>query len=423
MNNSNAIKEHLDIHSRTSVLSVFLAVFFDMLAFALIIPVAAPLFFSEQDAFLGNAESTTRALLYGIGVAGFSLMQFFSLPILGAFADSRGRKLVLQLSLLGEAVAYVLAAVAIQQAMPILFILARILSGSVSAVTTIGYATLADISTNATKARNFGLVGAAFGLAFIIGPPLGGFFSNPQQSEYFSFSTPFYMAAVVSLFNGMASFLYFRETLPINTTVQFSIFQGMQYIAKTWQSVAFRRIFLGVFFAAFGFTFFTQFFQVFLLQKFSFNQQDIGKLFGYLGLWIVFSQTGLLRLLVKYFYAGTIVFVALPLLALSVLWLLGIENSVLLYVIVPCIALAQGVALPSMNVLVSNTASAHEQGGTVGSGQSVQALAQGIPPLIGGMVVAYGEGYPLLLSVFFTIIAWWSISPFRSETRISDHQK
>ncbi len=154
------------------------------------------------------AESSQGAWLYGCFVASYALMQFLFAPILGNLSDAYGRRPVLLISLLGSAIDYVLLAFA-----PNLFWLfvGRIISGITGANITAANAYIADVSTPENRARNFGLVGACFGLGFIIGPAVGGLLGD------YGLRYPFIAAAILTGLNWLYGCFVLPESHRLET--------------------------------------------------------------------------------------------------------------------------------------------------------------------------------------------------------------
>lgn len=192
---------------RGALAFILLTVLLDVLALGVIIPVLPGLI----GGFLGNDTEKT-SFWYGIFVAIWSLMQFLFSPFIGALSDRFGRRPLILLSNFGLGFDYVLMALAPN--LGLLFI-GRVVSGITAATIPTAYAYIADVTPPEKRAGAFGMVGAAFGLGFILGPALGGMLGgiNPHL--------PFWIAAGLSLLNAMYGLFVLPESLPRNRRASF----------------------------------------------------------------------------------------------------------------------------------------------------------------------------------------------------------
>lgn len=401
------------------LLPIILTVFIDLLGATIVIPILAPLFLDLQHGIMPIDFSTItnkavqlpaimrdRTILFGFLIAAFPLAQFFGAPLLGSWADRAGRKKVLTISLIGTFIGYVLFAIGVHYKLLWLLFFSRILDGFTGGNISIAYSAISDLSTPDTKTRNFGLVGMAFGLGFIIGPFLGGKLSDPSIVHWFNFETPFWFSAILCLINIILVIWLFHETLAQKSNKPASLFQGFENIIKAYARPQLRIMFLIVFLLSFGFNIFTQFLQVYLIQKFSFNQSQIGDYFAYIGLWIAFTQGFLTRKLSKKWAPANLVSIFTFTLSIALAMLLLPNQVYLLFMLSPLVAMSQGIMSPNLQTLVSNSGRADEQGEILGINQSVQSLAQAIPPIVAGYMVSINIHLPILLSSLFTLMAW-----------------
>ena len=187
------------IARKPAVTFVFITLVLDVLGIGLIIPITPRLVETLQQTGVADASKT-----YGLLVALYSLMQFVGAPVLGSLSDRFGRRPVILLSLLGSGLDYFLLAWA-----PTLgwFFLGRIISGLTGANFAAASAYIADVSPPEKRAANFGLIGAAFGLGFILGPALGGLLGN------IGLRMPFVVAGVLTLLNTLYGWLVLPESL------------------------------------------------------------------------------------------------------------------------------------------------------------------------------------------------------------------
>lgn len=395
-----------NIQKKLSLPVIFSVVFLDMLGVSIVIPILAPLLISSNAFFDSSVIFQTRTIVLGFLLASYPLAQFFGAPLLGALSDNVGRKKILQLSQLGTLIGYLLFAVGIMTGDIVLLFVSRILDGFTGGNISIIYSSIADISDKKSKVKNFGLVGMAFGLGFIVGPYIGGKLSDPEILNWFTFATPFWISAILAFINIIMVQFLFIETLRHTIKTKLSLLTGMRNLKRAWRLVNLRTMFLVVFFIAFGFSFFTQFFQVFLIEKFQFNQSQIGNLFAYMGIWIAMVQGTLVRPLAKRFEPKQILSVTILCLSLVFPLYFFTTASWQLFFIVPLLAIFNGLTQPNTNAVVSNLSDQDSQGEIMGINQSINSLALFLPPLIAGLVASIHIYLPILLAAVSSFVAW-----------------
>ena len=389
------------------LLPIFLIVFVDMLGLSIVIPVIPAIFFNADSAFF-TAEITqqTRSIYYGFLIAAFPIMQFFGAPILGALSDRYGRKPLLQISQIGALIGYLIFAFALGWKSLFVLFIARMIPGFMGGNISIVYSAIADISEPKDKAKNFGLIGAAFGLGFILGPALGGILSDDQVVSWFSHSTPFFFTAALTLVNIIVVKFLFPETLKVKKKTAISWTIGVKNISKSFASPNLRRVFTVVILISLGFNFFTQFFSVLLIQKFAYTEANIGLLYGWIGIWLVITQGLIVRRMSGKVAPAKILKYSILALSLSLLVIIIPNQSYWFYILNPLIALSQGITSPNMTSIVSESASASEQGEIMGINQSMNALGAAIPPIIAGYLNALNGLLPILTGASLIFIAW-----------------
>lgn len=386
---------------------VFFTTFLDLLGVGIIIPIIAPLFLDAEHHLLPDHYSfSDRTMLMGVLISSFSFMQFFGSSFLGALSDRFGRKKILFASIAGTALGYVILATGIEWGMPSLLFAGRMLNGFCAGNLAVIYSAIADISTPEQKSKNFGLVGAAFGIGFVIGPFMGGQLADSSLVSWFTYATPFWVAAILSLFNLLLIALRFQETIQQIVKRSLNFTTGIRNLRTAFTHAQLRVVFLISFLFIFGFTFFTQFIQVYLIEAFAYSQADIGKLFAYMGIWIALTQGGIIRPISKRFTPLNTLRFSLILLATAMLSLLLPSISWQLFVVLPFVSIFQGLTSPNITATVSNLAGSDIQGEILGINQSVSAFAQLLPPLIGGVLVGWDIRMPIIGSAFFILMAW-----------------
>lgn len=282
---------------KNPLLAIFTTVFIDLVGFGILIPVF-PLLIAEQSPFRVTPDGwsfTQGLVMLGWLQAIYPFCTFIASPILGQLSDRFGRRPILAISIFGTSIGYVLFAIGISTAnLPLLFA-ARALDGFTGGNLAVANAAIGDISTNENRAKNFGFLGAAFGMGFIVGPYLGGKLSSPGVSFYglfdtpswFGATTPFWFAAIIAMLNCIAVLTTFPETIKekfhagrINAT------QSIQNVILGFRSERLRVVLLTGFLFSSGFTFFTTFFGIYLKNNFDFSASKTGDYFAIVGLFI-----------------------------------------------------------------------------------------------------------------------------------------
>lgn len=417
------------------MLIVFFTIFIDMLGVGILIPVIPQLLANPGSEYylLPNGWSIAQGLiLLGYLTASYPLAQFLATPILGQLSDKFGRKAVLGISLAGTALSYIIFAYAIfTRNIPLLFI-SRIFDGITGGNIAVAQAVISDITEPKDRAKNFGLIGAAFGLGFIMGPYIGGKLSDPAVFAGFDATTPFILATILSALNSLFVFTSLPET---NThqdkdkKIDWS--KSFHNIAKALNLKGLRPLLSVNFFFQGGFTFFTTFSAVFFLTNFQISQGNIGDYFAYIGLWIVITQMFVTRAFAKKFSESNImrwtllltgIFIGIQgfmnplsihgvtgwtLASTDTLYWFVHGNMLLPVLVVPFFAISMGLSQANMTALISKSADAKIQGEILGINSSVQALAQAIPAVLSGYIAAsLTPSAPIIVASIVIAFSW-----------------
>ncbi len=402
---------------------ILFTIFIDLLGFGILIPVI-PLLLADPRSpyYLLPAGFTVSQgyILLGFLTAIFPFMQFLAAPILGQLSDKFGRKPILAVSLMGTCLSYIFFAIGIiTKNIPILF-LARAFDGITGGNISVAQAAIADVSTPENRAKNFGFIGAVFGLGFIIGPYIGGKFSDPSIVSWFSAATPFWFAAILSFINVLSVIFMFPEThRMINKSTKILWNKSIHNIARAYTYGKLRVVFITVFLFSAGFSFFVTFFAVFLINKFGFNQGNIGDYFAFVGIWIAITQALITGFVAKRLKSDQVVKFAI----------IGTGVTMLMYflptiwwhllLIVPFFAVFNGLAQANITALVSNSVDNSIQGEILGINTSIQALAQAVPPALSGYIAAsLTAEAPVIVAAVVIIISGFTFLLFYKPIRI-----
>lgn len=390
------------------LISIFLTAFLDMLGIGIIIPIIPAIFYTKTAIHFTGIETTTQIRwTFCLLMASYSFMMFFGAPILGALSDRYGRKRIIQIALIGSAIGYSIFGFALSMQSLTLLFLSRLIPGFFGGSLSVLFSAISDVSSAEDKPKNFALVGMAFGLGFILGPVLGGILSDSDIVSWFTLSTPFVLATILALVNNIIVHFNFKETLKNKVYTPVSLNKGFKNIKKAFSSKNLRVLFTITFLSTLGFSFYTQFFSVFMYEKFAVTQKTVGLIFGWVGLWLIFTQGFLIRIINKKFNAFQILSVTMLIMG-SVIMIMIFPSSI--YGIMICnvfVAISQGLNSPNLLSIVSKQAEPNQQGEILGINQSMQSVAQFIPPIIVGF---FGESlatFPFIFGGGVIVLAWF----------------
>ena len=395
--------------NRRDLAIIAFTAFLNFTGLTLAIPIFTPLCLDQTGGIIALGTSIpVRTTILGFLLGIYPLCQFFTSPLLGAMSDRWGRKKILLFAIAGSLIGYLIMAVGILTESLFLAFLSRIVTGCFSGSLAVTQSAIADLSDETSRAKNFGLLGAAFGTSLFIGPALGGFLSDPTINARFNFATPFWLASFLTAVNFLQVAWQFSETLPPEKRrhVAAHPLVGPINIIKAFKTTTYRRMFLVVFALAFGFNFFTQFFQVYLIDQFATTRSQLGIVLSYLGIWSILTQAVLVRPISKRFTPVKILPISLLLLAAAFPALLMVKDFRMLFVVMIFIPLFNGLSSPNLTAVVCGLGGDKSHGEILGINQSVMAMAQFLPPLIGGYIVGQHFTMPLWITSGSILLAW-----------------
>lgn len=397
------------MNKKTTLKIIFFTIFLDLVGNGILVPVVPQLFANPDSPYfllLPGMPIKYGYILLGFLIASFPIAQFFAAPILGELSDKYGRKKILAISLFGTFISYAMFAFGVLiHNIPLLFI-SRFIDGVTGGNISVAQAAIADISTNKDRAKNFSMIGAAYGLGFIIGPFLGGILSNSGYISWFTMATPFWFASLLSLINTLFIVFYFAETHTDLSRKAIQWGKSLIHIYTAFTNGKLRTLFGTNFLYWSGFTFFATFFSVFLIDRFNFDQSDIGNFFAYAGVWIVLAQAVVSSYISQKFQELHILRWALILSAIFILAYYIPASVMGLLLVVPFFAITNGLTMANLPAIISRRAPRDIQGEVLGVNTSVQALAQSIPPILSGYVAAvWAPETPVFIAGMLVLLA------------------
>lgn len=433
------------------ILPIFVIVLIDLLGLTIIIPLL-PLYAVSLNA---------SPALIGVLGATYPVMQFIGAPILGRLSDQYGRKPILVISQIGTLVGFLLLGVA--NSLPLLF-LSRLIDGISGANIATAQAAITDSTTEKTRTQGLGLIGAAFGLGFIIGPVIAFIALALTNNNYHA---PAFVAAAFSFLSILLTIFWFKETLPAGERNRsgrkpsFSLAAMMQALRYPTVGV----LLVLMFGQQLVFGGFEQLLSLFTLNRLGMNASSNAIIFVYIGIIVVAVQGGLIGKWSRRYGDRRLIYAGLALLAVGLILLgltphqpvpwysqtavaqelsgnrtlpgetpptqniaLGLPDEsnkgwagfIWLAIVVVPASIGGGILSPAINSLITKRVQSDETGGILGISASFVSAANALAPLIGGALFqALGAGAPFvgggLLAVLMLFLAWQWVRPGREE--------
>ncbi|MFB6208961.1 MAG: MFS transporter [Candidatus Nanohaloarchaea archaeon] len=378
---------------------LFLTILAEVIGLGILIPIV-PLLFTEPSSqffMLGSGSITLGYILLGLTVGLYPLAQFFSTPILGELSDIYGRKRVIQLSVIGTIAATLIFAFGILKGSVAVLLASRALNGATGGLISVAQATIADVSEQNSKSKNFGIIGAAFGTGFIIGPFLGGVLSSDLY-PFLNPATPFFFAASLSALSLLYVSLKLRETSPMEKS-SINWKKPFSQVVKGLKLPGLKKLFGTSFFYFAGFAFYTTFLPVYLIKRFGFSQFQVGNTYLYLGVFILLTQLVIVPRLFKRCRETRVMPLTLFLTGFFILSLILAPEKVIFFGLLAFFAVNNSISMVSIQTLISNKAPEKDQGLALGTNRSVRAMATAFPAMLSGFAAALSNpGIPLVIA-------------------------
>lgn len=370
--------------------AILLIVFIDLLGFSLILPLLP--YYADK---YGASDTVT-----GLLVASYALMQLIGAPILGRLSDRFGRRPVLLVSVAGTAAGFLLLALAdpVAQFLSQTLVFAgtnaivigvlfasRMLDGLTGGNLSVAQAYITDVTDEKDRARGLGLIGAAFGLGFIIGPAVGGLLSQ------WGYAVPALAATALTLVNLGLIFAWLPESLSKARRAEIAAAPRAPFTPAAL-TAALRRPYSGSllttrFFFGLAFSMLQTIFALYALRRFNLTARDTGFVLAYVGVLSVVVQGFLVGKLTERFRDDVLISVAVGVMAVSLLgWAWAPSVPMMLLVLAP-IAAAGGLLNTLLSSTLTKAVHRDEVGGILGLGASIDSATRIIAPIIGGVLI------------------------------------
>lgn len=381
---------------------IFITMLIDIIGIGIIIPVIPKLL---QE--LNHSDISEAAQLGGWLAFAYAFTQFLFAPFMGSLSDRFGRRPVLLISLIAFSVDYLVLALAPTVAW--LFV-GRIIAGITGASISTAMAYISDVSTPENKAKNFGLVGAAFGIGFIIGPVIGGLLGQ------YGSRVPFYAAAILCFVNFVYGYFVLPESLSPEKRRAFE-WKAANPIGALARLKKFPQIILLV--AAMFFMYFASHavhgnWSFYTMYRYDWDERMVGLSLGAIGLLVALVQGGLVRFVNPRIGNGKSILLGFAFQAVGLTLIgLAVQDWMIFLFLIPYSL--GGLAGPAIQSEITNHVPANEQGQIQGTLASLNSATATIGPLVMTNIFYYFThdsapflfpGAPFILAAFLMIMAW-----------------
>lgn len=383
---------------------VFVTVLLDMLALGMIIPVLPALVVGLQ-----GGDTASAARIYGLFGVAWAAMQFIFSPIAGALSDRFGRRPVIIASNIGLGLDYILMAVA--PTLGLLFV-GRVISGITSASISTSYAYVADVLPPERRPQAFGILGAAFGIGFVLGPALGGVLGAADPR------LPFWVAAVLSLVNACYGILVLPESLSRERRSRFAWAKANP--AGSLRLLRSHPGLLGLagasFLGMFAHYVLPSTMVLYAMYRYGWNERDVGLALAAIGVSSIVVQAGLVRVVVRRIGERRAALIGLVFGSLGFLGYALAPSGAMFLAAIPLLAL-WGLYSPAAMGLMSRRVGAADQGKLQGANASLNGIAGMIAPVVFTWIFAafiapasrvHWPGMPFVLAAVLLAAAWFA---------------
>lgn len=370
---------------KASLGSLFAVIVLDLIGFGVVIPILP---------FFAEAYGASATML-GLILTSYAAMQFLFSPLWGRLSDKIGRKKVLLMTMAGSVIGMVILGLA-----PNLWVLflGRILSGVFGANISVATAYVTDVTSEANRAKGMGLIGAAFGIGFILGPALGGSLS------VYGYSVPLLTAAGLSFLNIFFAWWSLGESRPEGDGKRMRPFQVLadSEIFKMCALYLLYTIAITQLEATFAFL---------MMDRFNYDAQNVAYILVLMALIMVGVQGGLIRRLAPKYGERKLLLVGVVLLGAAFLFVPG--SPTVKFILIPlCVAsLGRGISQPSFLSLTSQLAEKSSRGAVMGVFQSSASLGRVLGPISAGALYDWHLPYPYYFAGLLLLIVFlWGLT-------------
>ncbi len=365
---------------------ILATVFVDILGFGIVIPIL-PYYLLEF-----GASPSIITFLFAI----FSFCAFLSSPFLGALSDRIGRRPVILLSIFSTAAGWFIFA----SANSIMFLfLGRIIDGLAAGNFTTAQSYLVDISKDENdRMSNLGIIGATFGIGFVLGPLIGGILSTVSHAF------PFFIAGIMALINGISALFILKES-NVHRNQSKLRYNPLFPLISAYKKVELRPLFLVWFLFSISFVMINSVFALFSQKVFGFDSFQTGMVFTIIGIVIIINQVFLLKKFWLHRFTQDQIQITMLILVSVGLLLIASENIILFFAALPFLGTSQAILRVIITNKAVNTIDSKKKGEIMGIIASIMTGAMVITPMFAGFLFETSSSLPFFVASFFSILA------------------
>jgi DHA1 family tetracycline resistance protein-like MFS transporter len=397
---------------------LFATLLIDMIGFGMVFPIIPVLFTdpSSPSFVLDGYSQGMQFLLAGAVTAVWGVIQFIAAPIAGELSDMLGRRRLLIPGVAVLGFSHLLFGIGVEIGSVGLLFFARAIAGIAAGNAAIAQATIADVTVPKDRAKSFGLIGAAFGIGFVLGPLLSGWIAGLSNDP----AMPFWIAGALGAVNVAFVAAFLPET---NTRVAakrpFKLWKGAANIVTAVRDAETRPLYATSFLYLLGFGFLPPFYGVFLVNELGFDAAQVGMAFAAVGVCVSFAQLVLLRVLTPRFSERAILRMSMLMVATSMAIFSFLPTWWLVVAMIPFTAIPQGLTMANMMALISRAVPADRQGVALGINGSLLALGSALAPAIGGIGAGALDIHTPFVLGALSIVAAWTVLFLLAKPRVA----
>jgi len=387
-----------------------LAIIVDGMGFGLVYPIMTAIFTSQDALVAGSVSVALRHFYLGLGYMLYPLCMFFGASFMGDLSDNIGRKKVIAICMLGLFISFSAMGLSVILGSVSLLMVGRALSGLMAGSQPIAQAAISDISTSENKALNMSIMTLALSFAIIMGPLIGGVFSDSQLSAYFTFSTPFFIAAVLAFASLIWILFGFTETYRSSDKKSISLFRPITIFIEAFQHKQVRLLSVIFLLMQMGFSLYFQFVLVLLKNNYNYSNWQLGAFNGFIGFSFAFSLLAGIRIMLALFSVNRVAVISLMMVGICQLLTVFIHQPLWLWVVAFPLSAFDMIAYTAILTAYSNSVDKNSQGWAMGISGAIMAVSWAMTGLCANLLPWIGaEGLILcggVLLLFSASLMW-----------------